>query len=223
MTSRRAVSSTLLVLGSATATFTLLGQLPQAKARSEQLTSLRDGVGPVVRRKVWAEVRGSVHSAPEVIDTLLQHFPEYMPSLLSWVFRRRPPQSRVREGEKLDIRLFLLRVGKVQVSDITPLSFTIRTLCQHPDAGLVKVSARPVSSTHFELDIESVVRSSNGFDRAVYRSGIKWLQHSNWEIVLSRALEYAGGQVVQRDALVEEYPYRDTSTDQVTAKNTTPG
>lgn len=215
--SRPQLSSFASLLVGSAATFLALQQLDTrgrqlAQARSEQPTGLRNGVGPVVRRKVWAQVRGAQHSAQDVTQDLMQHFPEYMPSALSWVLRRRPRSAPVREGEKFDIQLFLLRRAKVKVDDITPLSFTIRTLRQHPDAGFVKIAARPIggpNSHDFELDIESIVRSSNVFDRAVYVSGIKWLQHFNWEIVLGRALEYAGGQIINRDALIEEYPYQD--------------
>lgn len=187
-----------------------------ALARSEQPTSLKDGVGPVVHRKIWAEVVGSPHSAREVMDYLQRHFQDEMPSAFSWVFRRgakRGPlkHARLSLGEKLDIRLFLTRVGKVRVDSISELEFTIRTLRQHPDAGTVCLRVIPEggnpASHNFTCCIESVVRSSNAFDRAVYCLGVKVLQHSDWEIMMGRILEEAGGQAT-RHAQVKEYPYQ---------------
>lgn len=182
----------------------------RAKQRAEEPAYLRDGVGPVVYRHLKARVEGSPHSAPEVAAQLSQHFPEYMPSLLSWVRRRRPRQAPIRAGEKLDIQLFLLRRAKVRVDDVTAPSFTIRTLRQHPDAGSIKISVKPEEGPPhtYTLCIESVVRSSDHFDRLIYRLGIKWLQHSNWEIVLQRALDYAGGQVIYKEEEVREYAYQ---------------
>ncbi|MFC6592810.1 hypothetical protein ACFP81_12935 [Deinococcus lacus] len=175
-------------------------------------TDLRDGLGPVQHRFYAAEVIQATKTPEEIVAQTLQRLPEFAPSGLAWFRGLDHPVPPVREGDRLKITMMGLRRARVVVEDVTPLSFTIRTLRLHPDSGTVRFRAVPYEPGHYQLEVESAVRSSTHLDRAAHLAGVHAAQRANWETVLNQAAELSGGIIAGHTHRSQEYPYDPAET-----------
>lgn len=158
-----------------------------------------DGVGPLTRRRYWAEVEDAAHSPEEVAEHWRDHLPDHAPKWLAWFRGLDHPIPPVRRGDRLWIRMLLIRRGRVVIEHVDPLGFRVRTLRLHPDAGTSDFRVYPGGAPgQMVLQIESLLRTNSQFDRLAYIFGVHAAQRRNWELTLISVARYAGGRIVNR-------------------------
>lgn len=158
-----------------------------------------DGVGPLTRRRYWVEVEGASRSPEEVAEHWRDHLPEHAPKYLAWFRGLDHPVPPLRVGDRLRIRMLLIRRGRVVVEHVDPHGFRVRTLRLHPDAGTSDFRVYPGEEPgRMVLQIESLLRVNSHFDRVAYLLGVHAAQRRNWELTLSSVAAYAGGRPVNR-------------------------
>lgn len=158
-----------------------------------------DGVGPLTRRRYWAEVEDAVHSPEEVAEHWRDHLPDHAPKWLAWFRGLDHPVPPVQQGDRLWILMFLIRRGRVVIEHVDPLGFRVRTLRLHPDAGTSDFRAYPGAAPgRMILQIESLLRTNSQFDRLAYIFGVHAAQRRNWEMTLISVAKYAGGRIINR-------------------------
>lgn len=158
-----------------------------------------DGVGPLTRRRYWVEIEGAQHPPQEVAAHWRDHLPDHAPKWLAWFRGLDHPVPPVRRGDRLRIRMLLIRRGYVVIEHIDALGFRARTLRLHPDAGTSDFRVYPQEEPgHVILQIESLLRTNSQFDRLAYIFGVHAAQRRNWELTLTSVARYAGGQIVNR-------------------------
>ena len=186
----------------------------------------QDGVGPLTRRRYWAEIEDSAHTAEAVAEHWRNHLPDHAPKWLAWFRGLDHPVPPIQQGDRLWILMFLIRRGRVIIEDVGPLGFRARTLRLHPEAGTTDFRINPGMKTgDMTLQIESLMRTNSWFDRLAYICGIHVLQRRNWELTLTSVARYAGGRIVRRGTESLEMPmpkHSDPlSSDQVKAEDKT--
>lgn len=158
-----------------------------------------DGVGPITRRRYWVEVEGATRTPQEVAEHWRNHLPEHAPKWLAWFRGLDHPVPPVNRGDRLWIRMLLIRRGYVVVEHVDPLGFRVRTLRLHPDAGTSDFRVYPGEEPgRMILQIESLLRTNSHFDRLAYIFGVHAAQRRNWELTLTSVARYAGGRIVNR-------------------------
>ncbi|WP_019587142.1 DUF1990 family protein [Deinococcus apachensis] len=158
-----------------------------------------DGVGPLTRRRYWVEVEGATSTPEEVADHWRNHLPDHAPKWLAWFRGLDHAVPPVRQGDRLWIRMLLIRRGYVVVEHINPLGFRVRTLRLHPDAGTSDFRVYPGEEPgHLILQIESLLRTNSQLDRLAYIFGVHAAQRRNWELTLNSVAGYSGGRIVSR-------------------------
>lgn len=156
-----------------------------------------DGVGPLTRRRYWVEIERSARSAQEIAEHWRTHLPDHAPKWLVWFRGLDHPLPPVEQGDRLWIRMFLVRRGRVVIEHVDPLGFRARTLRLHPEAGTTDFRVFPgPPQGSLILQIESLMRSSSSFDRLAYILGIHAVQRYSWEATLMSVAGYAGGRVI---------------------------
>ncbi|CAM4033589.1 hypothetical protein [Deinococcus frigens] len=167
----------------------------------------QDGVGPLTRRRYWVEIVGPTHAAEEIAEHWRNHLPDHAPKGLIWFRGLDHPVPPVRQGDRLWIRLFLIRRGRVMIEHVDPLGFRARTLRLHPEAGTTDFRVYPGENPgEMTLQIESLLRSSSRVDRLAYILGIHAAQSRSWELTLMSVARYAGGRVVNHGTESLEMP-----------------
>lgn len=158
-----------------------------------------DGVGPLTRRRYWVEVEGAGHTPEEVAEHWRNHLPDHAPKWLAWFRGLDHPVPPVNEGDRLWIRMLLIRRGRVVIEHVDPLGFRVRTLRLHPDAGTSDFRVYPGEEPgRMVLQIESLLRTNSQLDRLAYIFGVHAAQRRNWELTLTSVARYAGGRIVNR-------------------------
>ncbi|WP_034385853.1 DUF1990 family protein [Deinococcus sp. YIM 77859] len=158
-----------------------------------------DGVGPITRRRYWVELEGATRTPQEVAEHWRNHLPEHAPKWLAWFRGLDHPVPPVNRGDRLWIRMLLIRRGRVVVEHVDPLGFRVRTLRLHPDAGTSDFRVYPGEAPgQMVLQIESLLRTNSHFDRLAYIFGVHAAQRRNWELTLTSVARFAGGRIVNR-------------------------
>ncbi len=158
-----------------------------------------DGVGPLTRRRYWVEVEEAARPPEEIAEHWRNHLPDHAPRWLAWFRGLDHPVPPVRKGDRLWIRMLLIRRGYVVIEHIDPLGFRARTLRLHPDAGTSDFRVYPQGEPgHLILQIESLLRTNSQFDRLAYIFGVHAAQRRNWELTLTSVAGYSGGRIISR-------------------------
>ncbi|WP_161884074.1 DUF1990 family protein [Deinococcus alpinitundrae] len=158
-----------------------------------------DGVGPLTRRRYWIQIEDAVRSPEEVAEHWREHLPDHAPKWLSWFRGLDHPIPPVQRGDRLWIRMLLIRRGRVVIEHVDLLGFRVRTLRLHPDAGTSDFRVYPGEKPgQMILQIESLLRTNSQFDRLAYIFGVHAAQRRNWELTLLSVAKYTGGEIINR-------------------------
>lgn len=170
-------------------------------------SSPQDGVGPLIRRRYWVELTGSGRPAGEVARHWRTHLADHAPKGLIWFRGLDHPIPPVGQGDRLWLRIFLIRRGRVVVEHVGPLGFRVRTLRLHPEAGTTDFRVFPGATPgDLTLQIESLLRSNSTFDLLAYVLGVHAAQRLSWQRMLESVARYAGGRVVSQGTETLETP-----------------
>ncbi|UQN10039.1 DUF1990 family protein [Deinococcus sp. QL22] len=170
-------------------------------------TTSADGVGPLTRRRYWAEVEGATRTPQDIATDWRNRLPQHSPKAMAWFRGLDHPVPPIAQGDRLWILLLGTRRARVVIEHVDDMGFRARTLRLHPDAGTSEFRVLPGHRAgHLVLQVESVMRTNSRFDRIAYILGVHAAQRMTWERVLDSVAAYSGGQIMNRGHETVELP-----------------
>jgi NADH dehydrogenase len=148
------------------------------------------GVGPLMRKRFWVDVRGSRFDADGLFSYVRDHLTELMPSLVE--MKAEPGAStRIEEGETLTLSIPLRGHVQVRVGEVMDRRISLLTVAGHPIAGAVRFLVAPrADAVRFEIEVYD--RAASLLDQIMLRTAGEWLQSQAW-IALARNVARAAG------------------------------
>ena len=169
----------------------------------EQLPS--EGVGSLIRKRFWADIRGSRHTPTELMEAFRQRCAEVMPL----EFSAEPGTPRViEEGVTLTMALPLRGNVQVRAEEVAPRRVTFATVEGHMLAGAIQFTSGGEKRRGVRFSVEIHARPATTFDWVAVNTVGDAMQNSNWEQVVGRVVELSGGEapagVQSESATLEE-------------------
>ena len=160
-----------------------------ADAQEEKLP--RDGVGPLRRKRYWADISGS----PLTPETLMTRVHERFPELLAQFIdaRTEPGASTViEEGATLTLALPLRGNIQVRVAESEPRRMTLLTVEGHPLAGAVRFLSE-ARGDRIRFEIQAFDRAATVVDLVMMRTLGERLQDASWREMIQNVVRVSGG------------------------------
>jgi uncharacterized protein YbjT (DUF2867 family) len=157
-----------------------------------------DGVGPMRRKRFWADITGTTLSPEALLDRVRERFASL---LASFVDASAEPDTaqEIAEGATLTLSLPLRGHMQVRVAENEERLFTLVTLQGHPLAGAVRVlSEARGSAVRFEIQVFE--RAATAVDLVLMRTLGERLQESSWREMIGNVVRLIGG----RSGAIEE-------------------
>ena len=155
----------------------------------EQLPS--EGVGSLVRKRFWAEVRGSRLTPTELMGAFRERCAEVMPL----EFSAEPGTPRaVEEGATLTLALPLRGNVQVRVEEVAARRVTFATVEGHMLAGAIRFEAGGDRRRGVRFSVEVHARPATTFDWVAVNTFGDAMQNSNWVEVVERVVALSGGE-----------------------------
>lgn len=157
--------------------------------QEEQLPE--DGVGPLRRKRYWADITGSRMGPEQLIAYVKQHFTDLMASFID---SQAEPQAATTIEEDATLTLSLPLRGHVQVrvAESEARLFTLVTLTGHPLSGAVRfLGEARGNATRFEIQVYD--RAANVVDLIMMRTLGERLQDASWREMIDNVVKSAGG------------------------------
>jgi len=178
LTARLGVKATTLDVGLARLADSIPEQLPS------------EGVGPLRRKRFWADIKGSRHTATALVEAFRERGAEVMPL----EFSAEPGTPRVvEEGVTLTLGLPLRGNVQVRVEEVAPRRVTFSTVEGHMLAGMIQFTASGDRRNAVRFLVEIHARAANALDLLAMSTVGDSLQQSNWEEVVTRVVNLSGG------------------------------
>jgi len=184
--------------GRENATITVFNVTPTPLDRGlAQLVNVQDeqmpdsGVGPLRRRRYWADVRGSAKTPESLTDDVCEHFGDLMASFIDM---QSEPAARaaIEEGETITLSLPLRGHVQVRVAERDARVVTLVTLDGHPLAGAVRfLSEARGADLRFEVQVYD--RAANMIDLVAMRAFGDRLQDAAWHALVQNVVARTGG------------------------------
>jgi NADH dehydrogenase len=155
----------------------------------EQMPS--EGVGPLRRKRFWADVRGG-----RLTPTgLLAEFRERCAEVMPLEFSAEPGTPRViEEGGTLTLALPLRGNVQVRVEEVAPRRITFSTVEGHMLAGMIEFETSGEKRRAVRFSVEIHARAATSLDLLAMSTFGDTLQSSNWEEVVRRVVALSGGE-----------------------------
>lgn len=158
----------------------------------EQLPS--QGVGPLRRKRFWADIRSSRHTPTALVEEFRQHCAEVMPL----EFSAEPGTPHVvEEGVTLTLGLPVRGNVQVRVEEVAPRRVTFATVEGHVLAGMIQFTATGDRRKSVRFLVEIHARAATTLDLLAMSTLGDSLQQSNWEEVVTRVVQLSGGTASQ--------------------------
>jgi hypothetical protein len=169
-----------------------------ADAQEELLPG--EGVGPLTRKRFWADIQRSRLDPDELFEHFRTHLGEVTPGFLEVGAEPGTP-SVVEEGATLTLSLPLRGHIQVRVAEASDRRVTLLTLSGHPLAGAVRfLFEYHGADVRFEIQVYD--RAANVVDFVAMRTVGDFLQNRTWEAVVQNVLRASGGEA--RDGIKSE-------------------
>ena len=160
----------------------LVGVMP------EQLPS--EGVGPLVRKRYWADIAGSFHRAGALRDVFRRNVAKAMPFE---IHHETGPITNLKKGMTLSVRLPLRGTVSMRIEEVTPQRIVAATVEGHPLAGLVAFNFLE-RGAQVRFEIEVFARGAEIADAILMAAMADFLQDVNWRTVVERVVQLSGGR-----------------------------
>lgn len=160
-----------------------------ANAQEESLPS--EGVGPLRRKRYWADIAGS-SLTPEALMTRVHE--QFADLLADFIDARAEPgvTTTIEEGATLTLSLPLRGHFQVRVAESEPRVFTLVTVEGHPLAGGVRfLSEARGDQLRFEIQVYD--RAASVLDLVVMRALGERLQDASWREMIRKVVAASGG------------------------------
>ena len=164
-----------------------------ADVQPEQLPD--DGIGPLTRKRFWADIADSRFDADRLLDYVRLNFSTLAPAIMSASAEPGTP-SLVEEGVTLTLDLPLRGHVQVRVAEVDERRFTLMTLEGHPLAGAVRMQAEPVDgAVRFEVQVYD--RAASIPDLVIMRTLGDTLQDRAWTQLIENVVKASGGHTTE--------------------------
>ncbi len=171
-----------------------------ADALPEQLPD--EGVGPLVRRRYWADIGDSLLSADDLWGRFCERFAEITPRGTVEVGVERGTPTQITEGATLTLGLPVRGNVQVRVEEVGPRLATLATLAGHPLSGTIRFRVEPRDAC-VRFEVATYDRPSNLIDYVALATVGRFLKHSTWQKVVENVVRESGGVApagVQRES-----------------------
>lgn len=148
-----------------------------------------EGVGRLQRKRFWAVIQGSRHSAPELMRIFRREALDLLP--IAFLTDQGAPRE-IDAHETLTLRLPYRGDTQVRVEEATDHHVTFATVGGHPLAGIVRFITEP-HGEDIRFTVEIYARAATLFDWLAMRVGGQSMQRSTWEQAVARVVERSGG------------------------------
>lgn len=163
-----------------------------ADAQPEQLPN--DGIGPLTRKRFWADIADSRFDADRLLDYVRLNFSTLAPAIMSASAEPATP-SIVEEGVTLTLDLPLRGHVQVRVAEVDERRFTLMTLEGHPLAGAVRIQTESVDgAVRFEVQVYD--RAASVPDLVIMRTLGDTLQDRAWTQLIENVVRASSGRVL---------------------------
>jgi hypothetical protein len=174
------------------------GDLPApvpAEAFDEDVQSVEDGIGPLLRRRYSVRVAGTSAEPEGALGRFAGDPNCGAPAEVAVFEKIRGEPGSLRVGDEFLIRMPGPWDGPVRVVERTPSSFRFVTLDGHLEAGQIRFAAE--RGDLLEFRIESWARAGDWLSNLLYHHlrMSKEIQLHMWTSVLERVAELTGGRL----------------------------
>lgn len=160
-----------------------------ADAAPEQLPET--GVGPLQRRRFWADIAACARTPEQLSAYVREHFAELMASFMD---ARAEPETPtvIEEDATLTLSLPIRGHMQVRVAECEPRLFTLLTLQGHPIAGAVRfLSEARGDDVRFEIQVYD--RAASVVDLLMMRTLGDAMQEAAWREMVQNVVRASGG------------------------------
>jgi uncharacterized protein YbjT (DUF2867 family) len=179
LTARLGVKATPLDVGLARLADSIPEQLPSG------------GVGPLRRKRFWADIKGSRLTPTALVEEFQERCAEVMPL----EFSAEPGTPRVvEEGVTLTLGVPVRGNVQVRVEEVAPRRVTFSTVEGHMLAGVIQFTASGDRRKAVRFLVEIHARAATTLDLLAMSAVGDSLQKENWEEVVARVVALSGGQ-----------------------------
>jgi NADH dehydrogenase len=161
-----------------------------ADVQPEQLPD--HGVGPLTRKRFWADIGGSRFDADRLLNYVRLNFATLAPAIMSAGAEPGTP-SYVEEGVTLTLDLPLRGHVQVRVAEVDERRFTMLTLDGHPLAGAVRMQTEPRDGDAVRFEVQVYDRAGSIPDLLVMRTLGGLLQDRAWTQLIENVVRACGG------------------------------
>ncbi len=156
-----------------------------------------EGVGSIIQKRFWAEVRGSRLSPEGLIERVRTRFGEMTPDMLK-VAAEPGAKSEICLDETLTLALPLRGNIQVRCVEQDPGALTLVTVSGHPLAAAVRLVCAPLGAGQPEpgalrVEIQVFEQAANRVDWLAMLLGGEELQEATWKETISRIVKESGG------------------------------
>jgi NADH dehydrogenase len=147
------------------------------------------GVGPLRRKRFWADIKKTHHDPKEMRDLFRKRFREVMPLDTD---REGEPWTTLKKGTTFTVKVPVLGAFPMRVLEVEPDRVTAVSVGSHPLGGMVSFLFRQ-QGQGLRFEVVAYVRAGNLLDRAVLETVGGFLQDMHWRVVVERVVELSGG------------------------------
>jgi hypothetical protein len=133
----------------------------------ERVQRIRDGVGPLFRRRYGVRIEGSSMSSEELMATIARNPNRAAPVEVAIFRKTRGGKGPLQVGDEYVVRMPGPWDGPVRVVDRSPTSCRLATLRGHLEAGQIEFRARGEDAA-LRFEIESWARSGDWLSALLY-------------------------------------------------------
>jgi NADH dehydrogenase len=169
-----------------------------ADAQTEQLPDT--GVGPLTRKRFWADIQGGRYNPDELLEYVRAHLDELTPGFVDLGAEPGTPDV-VEEGATLTLSLPLRGHVQVRVAEASDRRITLLTLAGHPLAGSVRFLFE-YRGSDVRFEIQAYDRAANAVDFIAMRTVGDFMQKRTWESFVDNVVRASGGTA--RDGVKSE-------------------
>jgi NADH dehydrogenase len=167
-----------------------------ANAQEEQLPE--DGVGPLTRKRFWADIRHSRHDPDALFEYFRTHLEELTPGFVEVGAEPGTP-TVVEDGTTLTLALPLRGHVQVRAVEAADRRITLLTVAGHPLAGAVRFLF-DYQGPDVRFEIQTYDRPANAVDFILMRTIGDLVQSRTWREVVDNVVRAAGGDARDDEA-----------------------